>query len=143
MTKPGKVLVIDDDPDFLQVTQLALERDGHKVLAAGDGTEGLRLAETERPEVVILDLLMVPQDGFAICESLRMANETRRPAILVISAIGEKLHKSFSSLDVGTRLDVDRYLDKPVDPHVLARTVNELLQVARQRAAESAGGEER
>ena len=143
MTKPGKVLVIDDDPDFLQVTQLALERGGHEVLVAGNGAEGLQTAETEQPEVVILDLLMVPQDGFAISESLRAARQTPRPAILVISAIGEKLHKSFSSLDVGTRLDVDRYLDKPVDPHVLARTVNELLQVARQRAAESAGGEER
>jgi len=141
MTKPGKVLVIDDDPDFRQVTQLALERDGHEVVAAGDGAEGLRKAKTERPEVVILDLLMVPQDGFAICESLRRANATRRPAILVISSIGEKLHKSFSSLDVGTRLDVDRYLEKPVVPHVLLRTVNELLQVARQRAAQGADGE--
>ena len=143
MTKPGKVLVIDDDPDFLQVTQLALERDGHEVVAAADGAEGLHKAETERPEVVILDLLMAPQDGFAICESLRKTEEARRPAILVISAIGEKLHKSFSSLDVGTRLDVDGYLDKPVDLHVLVRTVNELLQVARARAAESGDGEPR
>ena len=122
---------------------MALARDGHQVFTAGNGAEGLQLAETAQPAVIILDLLMAPQDGFAICELLRQADATQRPAILVISAIGEKLHKSFASLDVGTRLDVDRYLDKPVAPQVLVRTVNELLQVARQRAAERARGEER
>lgn len=132
--KPEKVLIIDDDLDFVEYVRMALERAGRNVLGATTGSSGLETAWRERPAVVIVDLLMGPQDGFAICEELRARAETRHSAILVVSAIGKKLHKSFASPDVGARLDVDGFLDKPVQPDVLVRTVDEMLALARSRA---------
>ena len=135
MSEPsGRILVIDDDPEFSESVRAVLECKGHRVFTAKDGAKGLRLAARERPEVVIVDLLMVPEDGFAVCDQLRRQTETREAAIMVASAIGRKLHKDFGSLDVGTRLDADAYLTKPVDPDVLAGRVDELLQLARSRA---------
>jgi len=76
---------------------------------------------------------MAPGDGFAACEELRARPETRRSAILVCTAIGQKMHKGFASLDVGARLDVDGFLDKPVEPEYLVGTVREMLALARRR----------
>ena len=133
----GKVLIIDDDLDFANCARLALERRGHAVLVANGGVEGVETAKRERPDVVIVDLLMVPDDGFTICEALRGLQETQRSAILIVSAIGRKLHKTFASPEVGARLDVDGFMDKPVQLDALARTVEEMLRLARSRAGET------
>ena len=137
--KPGKVLIIDDDADFVECVRLALEHEGHTVLAATSGEAGVATARRERPEVIIVDLLMVPLDGFATCSALRSQAETERSAILVVSAIGRKLHKTPSSLDVGTRLDADGFLDKPVKTTLFVSTVREMLGLARSRASEAKG----
>jgi len=134
MKEPGKILIIDDDRDFADCVRLALEREGHQVLVAGEGGEGIEIAGREIPEVIIVDLMMAPEDGFMTCEALRDLEATRRSAILVVSAIGEKLHKSFGSVDVGTRLDVDGFLDKPIQLDALVNTVEEMLRLARTRA---------
>ena len=132
--KPGKVLVIDDDPDFVEYIRMALQRAGHEALVATNGASGIQIAQREHPAVIIIDLLMGPQDGFTTCEQLRASPETQRSAILVVSAIGQKLHKTFASADVGARLDVDGFLDKPVDLDVLEETVGDMLALARSRA---------
>ena len=131
--KPGKVLVIDDDPDFVEFVRITLECKGHTVVAASNGPAGIEIARRERPAVVVVDLLMAPEDGFTICEELRAWPETKRSAVLVISAIGEKLHKTFASSDVGPRLEADGFLDKPVRPEVLVKSINEMLALARTR----------
>ena len=129
-----KVLIIDDDEDFGHCARLALEREKYQVFVASSGVAGVEAARRERPEVIVVDLLMAPEDGFATCEELRALPETRRSAILVVSAIGKKLHKTFSSPEVGPRLDVDGFLEKPVSLDALAKTVAELVRLARSRA---------
>ena len=128
------ILVIDDDSDFVEYVKTTLEHDGHTVASASSGREGVQAARRCRPAVVILDLLMAPEDGFATCEELRSYPETRRSAILVVSAIGRKMHKRFASPDVGARLDVDGFLEKPVEPETLSKTVSDMLTLARARA---------
>lgn len=132
-----KVLLIDDDPDFAEYVRIALERTGHQALVEISGSSGLQTAQRERPAVIIVDLLMSPQDGFTTCEQLRASPATQQAAILVVSAIGKKLHKTFASADVGARLDVDGFLEKPVDMDVLVKTVDEMLGLARSRARTS------
>jgi len=140
--RPGKILVIDDDSDFREYARQVLEQEGHEVLLAADGAMGLELARSQQPEVVIVDLLMVPDDGFATCEHLRAWPETRHVAILVVSAIERKMHKQFASADVGARLDANGYLTKPVPPRELTQGVARLLQFARARRSGACGGKE-
>jgi len=131
--RSDSILVIDDDPDFVKYVKTTLEHEGYTVLSASSGQEGIEAAIRCRPAVVVLDLLMTPEDGFATCEELRSNPETRRAAIVVISAIGQKMHKKFGSLDVGARLDVDGFFEKPVEPEVLTRTVSDMLALAHSR----------
>ena len=139
--KLGKILIIDDDADFSEPLRVALESAGHEVFLAAEGGVGIALARRERPEVIVVDLLMGPEDGFAACAELRSRPETQRAALLVVSAIGQKMHKTLASPEVGGRLDVDGYLDKPIDMESFLSTVGEMLQLARSRTNES--GEKR
>ena len=135
----GKLLVIDDDADFADTVRLILERRGHQVFVATTGDDGLACARREHPEVIIVDLLMAPVDGFEICEALRSREETRHAAILVVSAIGRKMHKTFASPEVGARLHADGFLDKPIEFDALAGTVGDMLRLARSRIPPSKG----
>ena len=135
MAEGAKVLVIDDDPDFIQYVEMILERHGYRVLAASDGRTGLSLARSERPAVVLVDLLMSPDDGFVVCEQLRECPELQGVALIVVSAIRRKLHKTIASPDVGAKLDADAYIDKPFDPETLVRTVDEMVHLTASRAS--------
>ena len=144
-----KVLIIDDDVDFLECARLALEKGGHVVLTAGDAKQGVELARMHRPTVVVVDLLMSPESGFAACQNLRSQPDTRDAAIVVVSAIGQKLHKRFDSPDVGGQLDADAYLEKPVALETLAATVDEVarrrrsvLRSSRERSGHSCSGDD-
>lgn len=138
----GKVLIIDDDPDFVNYVRMVLEKRGHEVIGITQCPEGIEAARTQRPAVILVDLLMAPEDGFAVCDELRSSPETRQSAILVVSAIGQKMHKTFASPDVGGRLDVDGFLEKPIEPDVLVRTVDEMFALARSRTRTPCPGTE-
>lgn len=130
-----KVLVIDDDEAFLDITRTVLEPAGYRVFSATSGAAGVAVAREQKPEVVVVDLLMAPPDGFAVCDQLRGCPDTRATAVLVVSGIGRKMHKHFASPDVGARLDADGYLEKPVDPQTLIKRVAEMAELARARGA--------
>jgi len=137
MTESKKVLVIDDDSDFADYVRTILGGEGYDVLIAADGVAGMETARQERPSVILVDLLMAPEDGFTVCERLRACPETRGAAVGIVSAIQQKLHKTYASPDVGARLDVDAFLDKPFDPGTLVRTVDKLQQLAERRARDA------
>jgi len=139
--KAGKVLLIDDDELFAECIRNALESREYEVLVASDGSAGVETARREQPDVIIVDLLMGPPDGFAITDTLRSDPRTRRSAILVVSAIGRKLHKHVESIEVGARLDTDGYLDKPVDLDVLVERVEDMVRLARSRVSGQEDGE--
>ncbi len=68
---PGKILVIDDDPDILDAVAMILESQGYKVVTARDGIEGLATLKAENPDLMILDLMMPKMDGFGVCKELQ------------------------------------------------------------------------
>lgn len=132
-TAPAKVLVVDDDADFSEYVRAVLAREGHEVFVAADGAAGVETARRERPAVVLVDLLMAPQDGFSVCEELRADPQTKAAGVLVVSGIRQKLRKGYASPEVGPRLDVDGFLEKPVEHDDLVRAVEGALQLARAR----------
>ena len=137
----GKVLLIDDDELFAECIRSALESRDYEVLVAVDGSAGVEMARRAQPDVIIVDLVMGPPDGFAITDTLRSDPRTRGSAILVVSAIGRKLHKHVESLEVGARLDTDGYLDKPVDLDVLEERIEDMVRLARSRMPGKDAGE--
>jgi len=120
--KMAKILVIDDDFIVQTIVSKRLEADGYEVLTAADGEAGWNLARTQRPDVVILDLMMPKMHGYAVIEAIRKDPSLSGVRIIVCSMKGYA-SDARSALQIGA----DRYLTKPVPPDQMAGTVAELL----------------
>ena len=120
----AKVLVIDDEPDVLLLCRVNLEHAGHTVLVAESGEAGLELATTERPDLIVLDLMMPNMDGFEVLEELAGAAVTRDVPVLILTArtrMDDKVR--------GWRAGADAYLTKPFTPATLVTDVERLEQM--------------
>ena len=127
---PHKILVVDDDPDILEAISMILESQGYKVVTARDGVEGLATLKAEKPELMILDLLMPKMDGFAVCKELqdsRWAKYKDIP-ILILTSVREEASRRRYELETGLELDVDDYVEKPVSPDTLLERVGRLIK---------------
>lgn len=123
----AKVLVVEDDPAARRLISFALEQDGYEVLTASNGLEGLTKAQTERPEILVLDVMLPGLDGFEVCRRLRADTETSGVLVLMLSAKAQESDKA-----TGLKMGADDYLAKPADPLEVAARVKTLLQ---QKAA--------
>ena len=130
MEKQAKILVVDDDPDILVVISAILEAHDYQVVTACDGDEGLAKLRDERPDLMILDLLMPRMDGFAVCKELKGARRAKyaNVPILILTSVKEEASRRRYELETGLSLDVDDYVEKPIDPHALLHRVEKLLQ---------------
>lgn len=122
----AKVLVVDDDPDFVKVTTKVLEKAGHQVVAASNGAKALKVMRQEAPNVVLLDIMMsYILDGLDV--SREMAEDPALkdiPVIMVTSLTGVKGSGMFPTDEY---VPVDEWLSKPVDPDTLLARVNQAL----------------
>lgn len=125
---PGeKIVVIEDEPDILEVVQFNLEREGFQVVTAETGTEGLKVVEKEQPDLVLLDLLLPGLDGLDVCRSLRSNQLTASTPIIMVTAKGEE-----SDVVLGLGVGADDYVQKPFSPKELIARVKALLRRAGQ-----------
>lgn len=130
MQQQPKILVVDDDPDILEVVGTVLESKQYQVVYAHDGEEGLAKLKAEKPDLLILDLLMPRKDGFAVCKELkdpRWAKYANIP-ILILTSVREDASRRRYELETGLELDVDDYVEKPIPPAELLHRVEKLLQ---------------
>ena len=114
------VLIVEDDPDTAKLVSLYLQRDGHKVLCARDGMEGLRLAREARPDLVVLDLMLPKLNGIGVCRTLRQ--ESSVPIVMVTARVEEE--DRLKGLDLGA----DDYVTKPFSPRELAARIRAVLR---------------
>jgi DNA-binding response OmpR family regulator len=126
----GKILVVDDDPDILDAVVMILESQGYEVVTARDGIEGLATLKAEKPDLMILDLLMPKMDGFAVCKELQDPkwSEHQDTPILILTSVREDASRRRYELETGLELDVDDYLEKPMSPDVLLKRVSKLIE---------------
>jgi len=117
-----KILVIEDDPASLRLTQYMLEHKGYEVLTAVNGLDGLKKARSEEPDLVILDVMLPGMDGFDICYNLRAEPQTAKMPILMLSAKAREV-----DMDTGRKVGADNYITKPVDPAEIISSVEVLL----------------
>jgi len=127
---PGKILVVDDDPDILDAVTMILESQGYKVVTARDGIEGLANLKAEHPDLMILDLMMPKMDGFAVCKELQDPRWSKYKSIpiLILTSVREEASRRRYELETGLELDVDDYIEKPMSPDVLLERVSTLIK---------------
>ena len=126
----AKILVVDDDPDILEAISAVLDARSHQVITAHDGEEGLGKLKEERPDLMILDLLMPKMDGFAVLNELQDPRRSKYSdiPILILTSVREDASRRRYELETGLELNVDDYVEKPIDPHSLVTRVEKLLQ---------------
>jgi OmpR family response regulator RpaB len=127
---PGKILVVDDDPDILDAITMILEARDYSVVTARDGLEGLATLKAETPDLMILDLMMPKMDGFGVCKELQDPRwaKFRDTPILILTSVREEASRRRYELETGLELDVDDYIEKPMSPDVLLERVNTLIK---------------
>ena len=128
MKSKAKILLIDDDMDFVEATKLVLESKPYEVITASDGSEGLTKARKEKPDLIILDIIMPVKDGFNAAEELKKDTELKRIPVIMLTSFSEKVGGTTLSVSQGLMLDTEDYIDKPVAPQELLRRVEKLLK---------------
>ncbi len=118
-----KILLVDDEPDILEIVGYNLSTEGYQVITANNGLEGVRKAEKERPQLIILDVMMPEMDGIEACEKIRQLPELKDVVITFLTARGED-YSQVAGFDAGA----DDYITKPIKPKVLMSRVKALLR---------------
>ena len=125
---PKKVLIIDDDIDLVEAMRITLEGAGLTVIDAQDGQKGLSKIKKEKPDLVILDVMMGTQDeGFHIAYALRQNPATADLPIIMVTAIGQETGFAFNKEKDGDFLPVNEFIEKPINPDKLIDTVKSNL----------------
>ena len=130
MAKKAKVLLIDDDVDFVEATKIVLESKPYDVVIAYEGAEGLRKAKEENPDLIILDVIMPVKNGFTAAEELKKDPELSKIPVIMLTAYAEMGYKTSVPVSSGLTLEAEDYIDKPVKPEELLKRVETQLKKA-------------
>jgi two-component system, OmpR family, alkaline phosphatase synthesis response regulator PhoP len=129
-----RILIVEDEQDILQLIKLYVEKEGFRTVVATTGTEGLRQAKQEKPDLVILDLMLPEIDGLEVCRRLRSAPETAMLPIVMLTAKAEE-----SDTVVGLELGADDYVTKPFSPKALIARVKALFRRLQRKPEDNSG----
>ena len=119
----AKLLLVDDEKQLVEMVQMRLEANGYEVVTAGDGQEGLEKAKTEKPDLIMLDVMMPKMDGYKVCGLLKNDARYKNIPIIIFSARAQQ-----EDADVGKEAGADAYVTKPFEPPVLLAKIKELLK---------------
>ena len=130
MEKKAKILLIDDDVDFVETTKIFLESKPYEVVVAYEGEEGLRKAKEENPDLILLDVIMPVKDGFTAAEQLKKDPQLSKIPVLMLTAFAAVGGETSIPVSRGFTLETEDYIDKPVTPdELLARVEKHLKKV--------------
>lgn len=122
-----KILVVDDEPDILELMKLILEKDKYKVVTATDGDEAIMKADSEVPDLIFLDVAMPGKSGFEVCRILKTQPKTSLTPVILCSALGREVDKK-----LGKTVKADSYIIKPFTPETLVAEAKKLLEIVRR-----------
>jgi DNA-binding response OmpR family regulator len=129
MTMPDKarILIVDDDPDFVETTKLVLESASYEVLVARDGAKGLETAKARKPDLVLLDIIMPVKDGLDTAEQFKKDPELKQIPVLMLTSFSSKSPGTSIARGRGLKLEAEDYIEKPVSPEELLAKVKSYL----------------
>ncbi len=129
MTK--KILIVDDDPDVRIFNSSVVEDLGYTPVEASDGVEGLNMAKKEKPDLVLLDVMMPKQTGLRMYRELMSQKSLKNIPVIIVSGIAKKTflrsQKALTEFGGSEVPEPNAYLEKPVDPEILAETIKKFL----------------
>jgi two-component system alkaline phosphatase synthesis response regulator PhoP len=126
--KEIKILLVDDEPDILEIVAYNLSSEGYQIITAENGLEAVKMAKKESPQLIILDVMMPEMDGIEACEQIRKIPELNDTIITFLTARGEDY-----SLMAGFDAGADDYITKPIKPKVLVSKVKALLRRVKEK----------
>jgi two-component system alkaline phosphatase synthesis response regulator PhoP len=130
----GKILIVDDELNIRELIKFNVEKAGYKVLETGDGQTAVNLAKSEKPDLVVLDLMLPGLDGLEVCRIIKNSRETAAIPIIMLTAKNEEIDKV-----IGLELGADDYLTKPFSPRELLARIKAVLR--RSQKDSTIGGE--
>lgn len=123
-----RILIVDDDPDFAQSNKDLLEANGYEVLTADNGTAGLALAKKEKPDLMILDVMMATDtEGFEVSRKIPESPELKKMKVLLCTGIRREKQLPFGFEPDETWLPVDSVFEKPIDPEILLQEIKKRI----------------
>jgi len=126
---PHKILVADDEPTLLRLMEFVLAKQGHTLLTATNGEEALVQARRERPDLIVLDIMMPRMDGYQVAEAIRADDDLKSTPIIMLSAKAQD-----EDIARGIEAGVDDYVTKPFSPDELTALVTTYLERSASRA---------
>jgi two-component system alkaline phosphatase synthesis response regulator PhoP len=129
-----KILVVEDEPDILQLVKLYLEKEGFRTTTAVNGAQALKKVKEDRPDLIVLDLMLPEIDGLEVCKRLRSVPDTAMLPIIMLTAKAEE-----SDTVIGLELGADDYVAKPFSPKALVARIKALLRRLERTPTEGAG----
>jgi len=118
-----KILIVDDERDLVETLTFRLEANDYQVIAAYDGQEGLDKARKEKPDLIILDLMLPKIDGYKVCRMLKFDENYKKIPILIFTARAQESDKK-----MGEEVGCDGYVTKPFEPKALLERIKELIK---------------
>jgi len=128
MEKRPKILLVDDDVDFVEATKTILEKESYEVIVASEGDEGLRKARAEKPDLILLDIIMPVKDGFTAAEQLKKDPQLGTIPVIMLTSFSSRGQQTSIPRSRGYDLAAEDYLEKPVSPEELLTRVKRYLQ---------------
>lgn len=123
-----KILIVDDDPDLVEAVSMLLEAEGMIPIAAYGGVEGLAKAKSEKPDLIVLDVMMPDKDGYEVSKELSKDEALSGIPVIMLTAVGDYIGSTHYSHASGKDLVADDFFQKPVDPQALVDRISELLR---------------
>ncbi|MDD5131826.1 MAG: response regulator [bacterium] len=126
---PGKkILVVEDDALIRELDRINLESAGFEVVQATDGFQGLEMARTENPDLIVLDIMLPKMDGFKVCRILKFDDKYKHIPIIMLTARIQEVDK-----ETGFKTGADGYMTKPFEPEDLIKKINQILADAEKK----------
>mgnify|MGYP000565989320 CR=1 FL=1 len=116
MERKAKILLVDDDADFVESTKTGLESKPYEVIVAVNGDDGLRKAREKNPDLILLDIIMPVEDGFTAAEQLKKDPDLAKIPVLMLTSYSTKGAETDIPRSRGFELEAEDYIDKPVSP---------------------------
>jgi len=131
MQRKAKILVVDDDVDLVESIKAVLESKSYQVVTAYNGEEGLKKVVEERPDLIILDVIMPVMDGFAACKELKQNPHYHffsKIPVLMLTVFPKGIEETKIPLSAGMTMEAEDYLQKPLNPEELLKRAEQLLK---------------
>jgi len=128
MEKKAKILLVDDDIDFVESTKIILESKPYEVIVAYEGNEALRKAKEENPDLVLLDIIMPVKDGFSAAEQFKKDPQLNKIPVIMLTSYSSRKGDTSIPVSRGFELEAEDYIEKPVSPEELLSKVEQYLK---------------